>query len=188
RRPSEDARRWPEDGRAEEGAPRAPGSRMARRRGGEDARRERVHAVIAGVVGHLHRPESPQQGDLLRIEPRGTVQPRNEDHGQRFSHHTPRSKPKKLSHNSTYCTAAGLTFRRGSLVSAQTVRPCPSTVRLRATLVVVPSSGAARLRTVPTRGFMSFSQLGLSEKVLAAVQAAGYTTPTPIQQQAIPHV
>ena len=35
---------------------------------------------------------------------------------------------------------------------------------------------------------MSFSQLGLSEKVLAAVSAAGYTTPTPIQQQAIPHV
>jgi superfamily II DNA/RNA helicase len=35
---------------------------------------------------------------------------------------------------------------------------------------------------------MSFTQLGLSEKVLAAVQAAGYTTPTPIQQQAIPHV
>src|SRR5512139_469778 len=63
-----------------------------------------------------------------------------------------------------------------------------STVRPRATLVVVPSSGAARLRTVPTRGFMSFSQLGLSDKVLAAVQAAGYTTPTPIQEQAIPHV
>ena len=35
---------------------------------------------------------------------------------------------------------------------------------------------------------MSFSQLGLSDKVLAAVQAAGYTTPTPIQVQAIPHV
>ena len=35
---------------------------------------------------------------------------------------------------------------------------------------------------------MSFSQLGLSDKVLAAVQAAGYTTPTPIQTQAIPHV
>src|SRR6201989_320208 len=33
---------------------------------------------------------------------------------------------------------------------------------------------------------MSFSQLGLSEKVLSAVAAAGYTTPTPIQQQAIP--
>src|ERR1700680_1306829 len=35
---------------------------------------------------------------------------------------------------------------------------------------------------------MSFSQLGLSEKVLSAVTAAGYTTPTPIQEQAIPHV
>jgi superfamily II DNA/RNA helicase len=35
---------------------------------------------------------------------------------------------------------------------------------------------------------MSFSHLGLSEKVLAAVEAAGYTTPTPIQDQAIPHV
>src|SRR6195256_2023493 len=35
---------------------------------------------------------------------------------------------------------------------------------------------------------MSFSQLGLSDKVLAAVKAAGYTTPTPIQDQAIPHV
>jgi superfamily II DNA/RNA helicase len=35
---------------------------------------------------------------------------------------------------------------------------------------------------------MSFSHLGLSEKVLAAVQAAGYTIPTPIQDQAIPHV
>src|SRR5436189_6285453 len=35
---------------------------------------------------------------------------------------------------------------------------------------------------------MSFSQLGLSDKVLTAVDAAGYTTPTPIQEQAIPHV
>ena len=35
---------------------------------------------------------------------------------------------------------------------------------------------------------MSFSELGLSDKVLAAVQAAGYTTPTPIQSEAIPHV
>ncbi len=33
---------------------------------------------------------------------------------------------------------------------------------------------------------MTFSQLKLSEKVLAAVEAAGYTTPTPIQAQAIP--
>jgi superfamily II DNA/RNA helicase len=35
---------------------------------------------------------------------------------------------------------------------------------------------------------MSFSHLGLSEKVLAAVAATGYKEPTPIQDQAIPHV
>src|SRR5436305_10190642 len=35
---------------------------------------------------------------------------------------------------------------------------------------------------------MPFSKLGLSAKVLAAVAAAGYTTPTTIQDQAIPHV
>src|SRR5579863_2026768 len=34
---------------------------------------------------------------------------------------------------------------------------------------------------------MNFSELGLSEKVLQAVQAAGYTIPTPIQAQAIPY-
>src|ERR1700710_803659 len=38
------------------------------------------------------------------------------------------------------------------------------------------------------RGSMSFSDLGLSEKVIAAVASSGYTTPTPIQEQAIPHV
>jgi superfamily II DNA/RNA helicase len=35
---------------------------------------------------------------------------------------------------------------------------------------------------------MSFESLGLSEKVLAAVEAAGYREPTPIQSGAIPHV
>src|SRR5437870_13884437 len=35
---------------------------------------------------------------------------------------------------------------------------------------------------------MAFSHLGLSTKVLAAIRAAGYKTPTPIQDQAIPHV
>ena len=34
---------------------------------------------------------------------------------------------------------------------------------------------------------MKFSDLGLSEKVLQAVSASGYDTPTPIQAQAIPH-
>lgn len=35
---------------------------------------------------------------------------------------------------------------------------------------------------------MSFAELGLSDKVQQAVAEAGYTTPTPIQAQAIPHV
>src|SRR6202167_4162548 len=34
---------------------------------------------------------------------------------------------------------------------------------------------------------MTFQDLGLSDKVLKAVEASGYTTPTPIQAQAIPH-
>ena len=35
---------------------------------------------------------------------------------------------------------------------------------------------------------MSFSDLGLSPKLLQAVEDVGYTTPTPIQEQAIPYV
>src|SRR3974390_1348244 len=35
---------------------------------------------------------------------------------------------------------------------------------------------------------MSFTDLGLSDKVVAAVASAGYANPTPIQEQAIPHV
>jgi len=35
---------------------------------------------------------------------------------------------------------------------------------------------------------MPFSHLGLSAKILAAIEAAGYKAPTPIQDQAIPHV
>ncbi len=34
---------------------------------------------------------------------------------------------------------------------------------------------------------MNFAELGLSEKVLKAVHASGYETPTPIQAEAIPH-
>src|SRR5688572_5517356 len=34
---------------------------------------------------------------------------------------------------------------------------------------------------------MNFSELGLSPKVLEAITAAGYTTPTTIQAEAIPH-
>src|SRR5258706_4163182 len=35
---------------------------------------------------------------------------------------------------------------------------------------------------------MPFTKLGLADKVLAAAKSAGYTIPTPIQEQAIPHV
>ncbi len=35
---------------------------------------------------------------------------------------------------------------------------------------------------------MTFDELGLTPKVLAAVEAAGYSEPTPIQAQSIPHV
>src|SRR6476469_7667345 len=35
---------------------------------------------------------------------------------------------------------------------------------------------------------MPFSHLGLSAKVLAAIEPAGYKTPTPTHDQAIPHV
>ncbi len=35
---------------------------------------------------------------------------------------------------------------------------------------------------------MTFNKLGLSEKVLQAVETSGYLTPTPIQAEAIPHV
>src|SRR5579864_7355206 len=35
---------------------------------------------------------------------------------------------------------------------------------------------------------MDFSELDLSPEVLQAVSDAGYTSPTPIQEQAIPHV
>src|ERR1700722_17136143 len=43
-----------------------------------------------------------------------------------------------------------------------------------------------RLIQAAFRKQMNFTELGLSEKVLQAVEASGYTTPTPIQAQAIP--
>ena len=35
---------------------------------------------------------------------------------------------------------------------------------------------------------MSFASLGLSEALVSAIEAAGYTQPTPVQQRAIPAV
>jgi hypothetical protein len=47
---------------------------------------DRVHAVIASVVGNLHRPESPQRWDLLGIEPGRAVQAGHENDGKRLGH------------------------------------------------------------------------------------------------------
>ena len=35
---------------------------------------------------------------------------------------------------------------------------------------------------------MQFTELGLSAELLRAIGEQGYTTPTPVQQQAIPHI
>jgi superfamily II DNA/RNA helicase len=50
------------------------------------------------------------------------------------------------------------------------------------------SASGADPRNDSKKAAMSFAELGLSEKVLSAVTGAGYTVPTPIQEQAIPHV
>src|SRR5215469_594608 len=59
-------------------------------------------------------------------------------------------------------------------------------------LVIIPHCACDDTHRTSTIRFqkiqldMTFNELKLSEKVLAAVEAAGYTTPTPIQAQAIP--
>src|SRR5690625_1512304 len=42
-------------------------------------------------------------------------------------------------------------------------------------------------REVSERTSMTFSELGLDPKIIKAVEESGYTTPTPIQEKAIPH-
>ena len=51
-----------------------------------------------------------------------------------------------------------------------------------------PSSALIPTSSLPTPAASAFSALGLREPILRAVNAEGYTTPTPIQTQAIPHV
>lgn len=52
--------------------------------------------------------------------------------------------------------------------------------------VALPKTNAAP--TEMKTGVMTFEDLGLSEPVLNAIKDAGYTTPTPIQEKAIPYV
>jgi superfamily II DNA/RNA helicase len=53
---------------------------------------------------------------------------------------------------------------------------------------VSPTDSVTSTGSVSPSETKSFSQLGLSDKVVAAVAATGYKSPTPIQEQAIPHV
>ncbi|MBK5951514.1 DEAD/DEAH box helicase [Rhodobium orientis] len=54
--------------------------------------------------------------------------------------------------------------------------------------IVRPDGRSCRKRRPPLTEQQSFSELGLSPKVLDAVTAAGYENPTPIQAGAIPYV
>jgi len=60
----------------------------------------------------------------------------------------------------------------------------PGTVSTHAALRLAQPLRDGRLK----RHFMSFSDLGLSDKLVRAVADQGYTTPTPIQAQAIPAI
>jgi len=60
-------------------------------------------------------------------------------------------------------------------------------LRANRAVLEAPIPRRERAKALAMRDQMKFSELGLSEKVLNAVEAAGYDTPTPIQAQAIPH-
>src|SRR3984957_17240382 len=152
--------------------------------------------ALSSLRNRRQSPRSMRVTSIKGVSPmRSRIEAMNRDAMKRAAAVLPKSagfrrrKPTDLrSTNLTYCAAKGLTFDPVRLCSArngsiETFDPPP-----RATSVVVPSSGAGKLRKVPIRGSMPFSKLGLSDKVLAAVKSAGYTTPTPIQEQAIPHV
>jgi superfamily II DNA/RNA helicase len=51
-----------------------------------------------------------------------------------------------------------------------------------------PTLEAPVIKAPATQVAVTFRDLGLSDKVLSAVEASGYTVPTPIQANAIPHV
>ena len=56
------------------------------------------------------------------------------------------------------------------------------------TVEVIPSDTSASLTDPETQAIPGFHSLGLSAEILKAVDESGYTTPTPIQAQGIPHV
>jgi len=81
--------------------------------------------------------------------------------------------------------------------TAVILRPCgifPVTLPLSILTFLPPNPFACDWRPLMATGrylpekFMSFTQLGLSDAIVRAVTEHGYTTPTPIQAQAIPAV
>ena len=183
--------REPQDGEGDVAAHRQAGERKTRRSFGQDLAGDRVHAVGAAMVGNRHRAESPQSGQLLGIEARACSQapvPAYRLARRRTMSSLPSSlQSQKRLYLFNLTPLRALTFGpwtpifRRNGPTDRFDRPSRKT----SSFVV---RREPRHRAAPFRGFMSFSELGLSDKVLAAVQAAGYTTPTPIQAQAIPHV
>jgi hypothetical protein len=81
-------RRLLQHGQGDVAAHGEPGERKARRRGSEDTRRDRIHVLVAGMVGDHDRSESPERGNLVGIEPRRAVQTGDEDDRERRVHLT----------------------------------------------------------------------------------------------------
>src|SRR5437660_2320634 len=79
-------RRLPHDFKGDVAAHRKAGEGKTRRRRGQNAPRDRCHAVVAGVVRDHNRAEAPQSWDLLGIKPSRTGQSGNKHAWQRFCH------------------------------------------------------------------------------------------------------
>src|SRR5262245_2689708 len=124
------------------------------KRGGAAARmraRDRLHAVVAGMVGDRDRSESPQRGSARHRAARNSSVRGRGRRGAALASVAlilPIQAEKiSASCDLVHCSRIDFGFRMTMFPGNGTTH-ARSTVGLRATLVVVPSSGAARLRTV----------------------------------------
>jgi hypothetical protein len=78
--------RLADDFQCDVSAHRKAGERKARRRGVQNAPRDRRHRLVACVVGDRHRPEAPKCWHLPRVQARRAIQTRHQDDGKTFSH------------------------------------------------------------------------------------------------------
>jgi hypothetical protein len=86
RHPGDALGRLPHDLERQIAAHREPDVVKPGRRLGEDARRDRRHAVVAGVLRDRDRPQPPQLRYLRSIEPRRAIQAWNEKDRKTFGH------------------------------------------------------------------------------------------------------